>query len=109
MKERRILIILIVIFLLFAFATLLTATKGMAEDGYMQLVKGEGTMITDERKRPKPIEKDGVCLDCEYAKQKFRESCYCTRYGIIIGYSKMECTGYKKEELNEHIDCRSYA
>ena len=66
-------------------------------------------MITDERKRPKPIEKDGACLDCEYAKQKFRESCYCTQYGIIIGYSKRECKGYKKEELNEHIDCRSYS
>lgn len=48
--------------------------------------------------KPKQPEEDGVCLNCHWAKQKFRESCYCARYGIIIGYSKMECTGYKKEE-----------
>ena len=66
-------------------------------------------MITDERKRPKPIEKDGACLDCYYARQKFRESCYCIRFGIIIGYSKKECSGYKKEEGYENTDCGSYA
>ena len=52
---------------------------------------------------PKPIEPDSACTDCQYAKQKFRDSCYCTRYGIIIGYSKKDCKGWEKE--NESADC----
>ena len=29
--------------------------------------------------------KKAVCLECEHARQKFKESCYCVKYGIIIG------------------------
>jgi len=50
-------------------------------------------------KRPKPIEQDGVCLSCKHAKQKFRESCYCVKYGITIGYSKLDCGGYEREQV----------
>lgn len=38
-----------------------------------------------------------VCKDCEYSKDRFKESCYCTKYGIIIGFSKEYCVSYKPE------------
>ena len=47
---------------------------------------------------PKPVEKDGVCISCRFARQQFRESCYCTKYGITIGYSKTECKGYESDD-----------
>jgi hypothetical protein len=58
-------------------------------------------MITDERTRPKPITPDSVCANCAYAKQKFRESCYCTHYGITIGYGKIDCRGWKREQVSQ--------
>jgi hypothetical protein len=47
--------------------------------------------------KPKPPEEDGVCLNCHWARQKFRESCFCVKYGITIGYSKISCKGWKRE------------
>lgn len=39
-----------------------------------------------------------VCMECKYGKQRTCESCFCTLYGIIIGYSKTNCEGYKREQ-----------
>lgn len=40
--------------------------------------------------------KKEVCKSCEFAKEKFANSCYCIKYGIIIGYSKEQCRGYEQ-------------
>ena len=40
-----------------------------------------------------------VCKDCANSQKRFGDSCYCTLYGIIIGYSKTECKGWKHEEI----------
>lgn len=42
-----------------------------------------------------------LCLDCEHGKQRFKGSCYCTKYGFIIGYPKSECRGYEREQVQE--------
>ena len=44
-----------------------------------------------------------ICRDCDYAKHRFGGSCYCVKYGYIIGYSKTECRGYEngKEQIRE--------
>ena len=42
-----------------------------------------------------------ICRDCAYAKQRFGGSCYCVKYGYIIGFSKTECRGYKHEQIQE--------
>jgi hypothetical protein len=47
--------------------------------------------------KPKPPKEDGCCLSCKYAKQRFKESCYCVKYGITIGYSKDSCRGWVRE------------
>ena len=41
-------------------------------------------------------EMKAVCLDCKYAKDKAGKSCYCTKFGIIIGYSKIACAFHKE-------------
>lgn len=48
--------------------------------------------------------KKAVCLECEHARQKFKESCYCVKYGIIIGYSKTECRGFEREQVPQPED-----
>lgn len=53
---------------------------------------------------PKPvtlndIKRNSCCLDCQHARQRFRESCYCIKYGITIGYGKVSCEGYKDEQI----------
>lgn len=41
-----------------------------------------------------------VCMTCEHAKQKTGGgSCYCVKYGIIIGFGKLECRGYEREQI----------
>ena len=49
-----------------------------------------------------PVQGKGVCPSCKWAKQKNRESCYCVKYGIIIGYSKIECRGHEVEQVSEY-------
>lgn len=39
-----------------------------------------------------------ICRECEHGKQRFGGSCFCTLFGIIIGYSKTECRGYSPGE-----------
>lgn len=36
-----------------------------------------------------------VCCACRFSKDRFRDSCYCVQYGMIIGYGKKTCKGYK--------------
>ena len=51
-----------------------------------------------------------VCRDCIHAKDKGRNSCYCTKYGIIIGYSKIYCVSHEpgrgddSEQIRKHED-----
>ena len=54
--------------------------------------------------QPKARKPDKVCPSCEYAKKKHGESCYCVLYGIIIGYSKTSCRGWKLEQVSERTD-----
>lgn len=51
--------------------------------------------------KPRPPKPDGVCVKCEHAKQKHNDSCYCVKYGIIIGYGKVSCDGYEDEQVPE--------
>lgn len=53
-------------------------------------------------RKPKPPQRDGLCLSCEWAKSNFRESCYCIKYGYIIGYPKMDCKAYVNSEGRQH-------
>ena len=52
-------------------------------------------------RRPSPPKRDGVCLSCKYAKNRFRESSFCVLYGYIIGYPKIDCRGYKRDKVQE--------
>ena len=54
--------------------------------------------------KPKPPEPDSVCASCAHARQKFRESCYCVQYGITIGYGKIDCKGWKREQVSQPED-----
>ena len=48
-----------------------------------------------------PTNRKNLCNTCKCAKDKFRESCYCTKYGIIITYGKAECRGYEQVRESE--------
>lgn len=50
-----------------------------------------------------------LCKKCQYAKDGFRDSCFCLEYGIIVTYGKTACNGYKfmrktEDEKNEQTD-----
>ena len=44
-----------------------------------------------------------VCRDCKYAKDKAGQSCYCTKYGMIIGYGKIYCVSYERGSDREQV------
>lgn len=44
-----------------------------------------------------------ICRECAYAKNHFGGSCYCVKYGYVIGYSKTECRGFEHEEQREQV------
>ena len=44
-----------------------------------------------------------ICKTCRNARDQFGRSCYCIRYGIIIGYSKIKCDGYERGANREQI------
>jgi hypothetical protein len=50
-----------------------------------------------------------ICKTCSHSKDRFKESCYCTMYGIIVTYGKSKCNEYepchKKDE--EDLQCNS--
>jgi len=39
-----------------------------------------------------------LCRDCKWAKDHFKESCYCVHYGYIVSKGKATCRGYKERE-----------
>lgn len=42
-----------------------------------------------------------ICRRCKHAKDRFGASCYCTKYGIVIGYSKRDCGGFELEQIRQ--------
>lgn len=38
-----------------------------------------------------------LCAECKHGKDRYKTSCYCVKYGIMIGYSKRECRGFESE------------
>ena len=40
-----------------------------------------------------------ICRECKNARDRYGGSCYCVKYGIIIGYSKRECRGFEREQV----------
>ena len=41
------------------------------------------------------IRESNICKTCSNSKDRFKESCYCTMYGIIVTYGKNKCKGYE--------------
>lgn len=58
----------------------------------------------------KPIwmfRESNICKGCRHSKDRFKESCYCTMYGIIITYGKSKCKGYdpfRKDDKDDKDD-----
>ena len=48
-----------------------------------------------------------VCRDCRHAKDKGHNSCYCVKYGIIIGYGKAHCVSYEPGRGEDREQVRS--
>ena len=40
------------------------------------------------------IRESNICKNCSNSKDRFKESCYRTMYGIIVTYGKSKCKGY---------------
>ena len=55
----------------------------------------------------KDINRSNICKTCRNAKDKYKEACFCTQYGIIIGYGKEKCKGYKSYPKKEGQECNS--
>ena len=46
-----------------------------------------------------------LCKGCQHSKDRYKESCYCVQYGIIISYGKKACKGYKaKKKMEDEND-----
>lgn len=48
-----------------------------------------------------------ICKTCQNGKDRYKDACFCTCYGIIISYGKTACKGYnpypkKKMEESEN-------
>lgn len=41
------------------------------------------------------------CRECAYAKNRFGGSCYCVKFGYVIGYAKTECRGFEREQVQK--------
>lgn len=50
--------------------------------------------------RRMPEEKN-LCMDCQYAKDKWHGSCFCTYFGMIIYRGKKNCWGHEMEEVKD--------
>ena len=75
----------------------LVNTEGGAVESYIVISCPE--FVPDE-----PRQTQKLCLSCEFARQRFKESCYCIKYGYIIGYPKEECRGWEREQIPQHTD-----
>ena len=47
------------------------------------------------------IEDSNICKTCQHSKNRFKESCYCTMYGIIVTYGKRKCKDYEQIRKQE--------
>ena len=52
-----------------------------------------------------PKNRQNICNSCKWSKDRFRESCYCTMFGIIISYGRADCRGYEQIQKQESSDC----
>ena len=40
------------------------------------------------------LKDSNICKTCSHSKDRFKESFYCTMYGVIRTHGKSKCTGY---------------
>ena len=45
-----------------------------------------------------------ICRVCANARDKYGGACYCTKYGMTIGYSKTSCRGFEREQVSQQKD-----
>ena len=50
------------------------------------------------------IRETNICKTCNHSKDRFKESCYCTMYGIIVTYGKSKCKGYEPYRKDDKKD-----
>ena len=50
------------------------------------------------------INNTNICKTGLHSKDRFKESCYCTMYGIIVTYGKSKCKGYKPFRKDDKED-----
>lgn len=53
------------------------------------------------------IKDNNICKTCQNGKDRFRESCFCTQYGIIITYGKTKYKGYNPYPKKEKEEQRA--
>ena len=53
------------------------------------------------------IKSSNICKTCQNGKDRYKESCFCTQYGIIVTYGKEKCKGYKSYPKKEGQECNS--
>lgn len=49
------------------------------------------------------MKNESVCDGCSWAKNRDNGACYCTKYGIIIGYPKLWCMGRDGSKEDEQV------
>ena len=47
------------------------------------------------------IKENNVCRMCRHEKDRFKDACFCTQYGIIVSYGKTACKEYKPKQKKE--------
>ena len=55
------------------------------------------------------IRETNICKTCSHSKDRFKESCYCTMYGIIVTYGKKKCKGYEPCRKDDKKDGKDQA
>ena len=55
------------------------------------------------------IRETNICKTCNHSKDRFKESCYCTMYGIIVTYGKNKCKGYDPFRKDDKKDGKNQA
>ena len=47
------------------------------------------------------INNTNICKTCQNSKDRYKESCFCTQYGIIVTYGKTKCKGYTPHQKKD--------
>ena len=55
------------------------------------------------------IRETNICKTCSNSKDRFKESCYCTMYGIIVTYGKSKCKEYDPFRKDDKEDGKDQA